>query len=207
MARFIPPQYNFWSVSSGAHHQHVKSRRWNQLLKLYFTYYFYREAAGGFVSWLVYCRVCNSVISLSKPFRWIVIRVYWRFESWVVSGRWYCPVHISGKRFTFCISYQRTGWTWDIKRWWKNIWNTEWNVEKNRWLKMENRRRSLWKYGSLCPLNRYCLLWTLGSPLSKDLCNLDEDIFCLFVIFFLVLLLMVVCFVTRLVVCLNLMHK
>ena len=50
MVQFVHLQYNFWSVSSGAHHQHVKSRRWNQLLKLYFTYYFYREAAGGFVS-------------------------------------------------------------------------------------------------------------------------------------------------------------
>ena len=50
MARFIPPQYNFWSVSSGAHHQHVEGSEWNQLLQLYFTYYFYREAAGGFVS-------------------------------------------------------------------------------------------------------------------------------------------------------------
>ena len=119
MAQFIPPQYNFWSVSSGAHHQHSG---WNQLLKLCFTYYFYREAASGFVSWLVYCRICNSVVSSGKSSRWMVVRFYWRFESWVVSGHWYCPIYFSGERLTFCVGYQRTDWTRDIKRWRKNIW-------------------------------------------------------------------------------------
>ena len=50
MARFFPPQRNSRSVNAGAYHQHLDGTGWNQLLKLKFTYYFYGEAASGFVS-------------------------------------------------------------------------------------------------------------------------------------------------------------
>ena len=69
---------------------------------------------------------------------------------------------------------------------------------------MKNKRRLWWKYGYVRPLYRYCLLWTLGTPLQEGFHSFDEEIF----FKFLSLLLIAVCFfVCLLVMCRNLMQK